>query len=114
MPTDAQAGGSTPNFLPATPDVRTRAGSPTFDLSVRLVELCPNCKAKLPHRQCHFTFSTWRCFGCGAVLDSRVVSPIYAKPCENAWPDYKREFGEPEHPLACSCTGRGWYPIKED
>lgn len=81
-------------------------------LSRPTVNLCPGCKSILGSRQCHFTYSTWNCFGgCGAVLDSRAVSPILAFKCMNDFPDYQSRLGEPVHPLACSCTGRGWYPI---
>lgn len=29
--------------------------------------------------------------------------------CQNVWPDYHPYPGDPIHPLACSCSGRGWY-----
>lgn len=38
-------------------------------------ERCPNCDTILSSRQCHMTYSTWKCWGCGATLDSRVVTP---------------------------------------
>lgn len=36
---------------------------------------CPGCGEAIGSPTCHFTYSTWHCWGCGAVLDSRVVSP---------------------------------------
>lgn len=31
--------------------------------------------------------------------------------CENEWPDYRPDFDEPVHPIACSCSGRGSYNL---
>lgn len=75
----------------------------------RSMDICPNCLTELPPRTCCFSYSTWSCRGCGATLDSRVVSPKVVLRCENSWPDYDRHFGDLVHPLVCSCTGRGWY-----
>jgi hypothetical protein len=38
-------------------------------------EVCPSCEGDLVGPTCYFSYSTWRCLGCGAVLDSRVVMP---------------------------------------
>jgi hypothetical protein len=39
------------------------------------VRICPGCKTKLGQGVCHFTYTTWRCPGCGGTIDSRVVMP---------------------------------------
>jgi hypothetical protein len=78
----------------------------------RTMEICPSCGTELPPAVCHMTYSTWHCGGCGATLDGRVVQPKLVIRCENAWPDYRPLYdGEGVHPLACSCTGRGWYEL---
>lgn len=43
--------------------------------SSHMVERCPACDGTLMGPMCCFTWSEWRCFGCGAHLDSRVVTP---------------------------------------
>lgn len=85
-----------------------------LSLSRRLsVEVCPNCQAEVGQGMCCMTYTEWHCWGCGARLDSRVVSPLTVYACQNEWPDYKPTFGESRHPIACSCSGRGWYPYDE-
>lgn len=79
----------------------------------RRVEICPNCKTEIGHGSCCMTYTTWHCWGCGANLDSRVVTPLTVLRCENEWPDYKPSFADPKHPIACACTGRGWFEYEE-
>lgn len=75
----------------------------------RGIDLCPNCETELPPASCHFYFSSWDCWGCGAHLDGRVVHPKSALRCENEWPDYKRaSLIDTVHPILCVCGGRGW------
>lgn len=38
-------------------------------------EVCPGCGGALAWETCHMTYTTWKCLGCGADLDSRVVGP---------------------------------------
>jgi hypothetical protein len=79
------------------------------ELLANSMSVCPNCGAELGDGSCCFTYTVWHCWGCGADLDSRVVMPKSVQRCQNDWPDYERHFGDPVHPLACSCTGKGWY-----
>lgn len=78
------------------------------------MDVCPSCGTEMGPATCCMTYSTWHCWGCGANLDGRVVTPKSVKRCVNEWPDYKRTFGDPVHPLACSCIGRGWYPWADE
>lgn len=94
------------NAMPESPDT-----TDLRELWRRHMEVCPNCGTELPPATCCFTYSEWRCWGCGANLDSRVVMPKLVLRCENEFPEYDRHPGDPVHPLACSCTGRGWYEI---
>lgn len=38
-------------------------------------DVCPSCGGDLMGPVCCMTYSAWRCLGCGAHLDSRVVMP---------------------------------------
>lgn len=38
-------------------------------------ERCPGCGGKVGWETCHMTYTTWKCFGCGADLDGRVTGP---------------------------------------
>lgn len=41
----------------------------------------------------------------------RGRDPVYGERCENTWPDYEPRWPiDPPHPLACACSGRGYYP----
>lgn len=82
------------------------------DFLRRRMNVCPNCEGPIGEGVCCFTHTEWTCWGCGAHLDSRVVTPKTVLRCENAWPDYIPRFGEPAHPTACSCSGRGWYGLE--
>lgn len=74
------------------------------------MDVCPNCGAEMgPGVCCNMSWTEWHCFGCGANLDSRVAMPKVVMRCEDEWPDYERHILDPVHPLACSCTGRGWH-----
>lgn len=79
----------------------------------RMMDVCPGCKTEVGPATCHMYYSTWDCWGCGAKIDGRVATPELVLRCENEWPDYDRHFGDPAHPIACSCSGRGWYALDE-
>lgn len=38
-------------------------------------DVCPGCGGLVAGPTCHFTYSTWHCWGCGATLDGRVIVP---------------------------------------
>src|SRR5690606_3240278 len=81
-----------------------------FTLAGRMsLRVCPNCKTEVGDGMCCMTYTEWHCWGCGARLDSRVVSPLTVYACESEWPDYTPRLAEPKHPVECSCSGRGWF-----
>lgn len=87
---------------------------PGFVEMLRLsMEVCPGCGTELGHRQCHFTYSTWHCWGCGGTIDGRVARPKSVRRCENEWTDYEGLLGDTLHPIACACSGRGWFEWEE-
>lgn len=80
-------------------------------LERRIIELCPNCHERLGPAMCCFTYSEWHCWGCGARLDSRVVTPELALECEVEWPDYEPDPFDDPHPEECVCEGLGWVSL---
>lgn len=73
------------------------------------VQLCPRCPSTLPQAHYESDHLTWHCRACEVDIDSQNITPVTAQLCQNVFDDYYPEAGDPFHPLACSCTGRGWY-----
>lgn len=64
-----------------------------IDLSTMLTtphkDVCPGCGRDLDHGVCCMTYTKWRCWGCGATIDSRVSMPkvVYLNAETGEWED---------------------------
>lgn len=55
-----------------------------IDRMNRSREYCPGCGSASLTYSCHFSYGSWRCWGCGAHIDGRVASPLYLTTEEHA------------------------------